>query len=144
MARYKDYSYEQGQFIPVDFYSQIRERTFEYALNYIIDHELDLSCFDTEFKNDETGAPAYDPRIMLKIIFYAYSLGITHSRKIARECEINIIFMALSAHTKPHFTTIADFINSMGNKATKLFTDVINVLLLSAEEALSDFLGLNS
>ncbi len=33
--------------------------------------------------------------------------------------------MALSANTKPHFTTIADFISSMGGKATKLFTDIV-------------------
>ena len=125
MPRYKEYSYEQGQFITVDFQSQIREGTFEYALNYIIDNELDFSEFEADFKNEETGAPAYDPRIMLKIIFYAYSLGIIHSRKIAKECEVNIIFMALSANTKPHFTTIAEFISGMGEKATKLFTDVV-------------------
>lgn len=125
MPRYKEYSYEQGQFITVDFQSQIREGTFEYALDYIIDNELDFSEFKADFKNEETGAPAYDPRIMLKIIFYAYSLGIIHSRKIAKECEVNIIFMALSANTKPHFTTIAEFISGMGEKATKLFTDVV-------------------
>ena len=125
MARYKDYSYEQGQFIPVDFQNQIREGTFEFALNHIIDNKLDLFEFDSVYKNDNTGAPAYDPKIMLKIIFYAYSMGITSSRRIERECENNIIFMALSAYTKPHFTTIAYFISSMGDKATKLFTDIV-------------------
>ena len=58
MPRYKEYSYEQGQFIPIDFQTQIREGTFEFALNHIIDHELDLSEFEADFKNDETGAPA--------------------------------------------------------------------------------------
>ena len=48
-------------------------RTFERTLNYLIDNELDLSVFDARYRNDDTGAPAYDPAILLKIILYAYS-----------------------------------------------------------------------
>jgi hypothetical protein len=67
-----------------------------------------MSVFDDRYKNDDTGAPAFDPRVLLKIILYAYSRGITSSRKIEQACRENIIFMALSADTQPHFTTIAD------------------------------------
>jgi transposase len=127
MAKYKPYSYAQGQFIPVFFNKQIQKGTFEYTLNYLIDNELDLVIFDTRYKNDETGAPAYDPRILLKIILFAYSRGITSSRAIARCCEENIVFMALSANSKPHFTTIADFISSMDQTVIKLFLQVLLV-----------------
>ena len=65
MARYKPYSYEQGKFIPIYFEKQILPGTFEYSLNHLIDHELDLSIFDDRYKNEETGAPAYDPAILL-------------------------------------------------------------------------------
>lgn len=125
MAKYKDYSYDQGVFLPVYFDKQIIPGTFEYTLNHLIDNELDLSSFDNRYKNDETGAPAYDPRILLKIVLFAYSRGITSSRKIAQCCEENIIFMALSAHTRPHFTTIADFISNQDEEATALFQEVI-------------------
>jgi transposase len=54
----------------------------------------DLSHFDERFKNDITGATAYDPRILLKIVLYAYFRGIVSSRKIERACQENIIFMA--------------------------------------------------
>jgi len=125
MARYKSYSYEQGMFIPVHFPKQILPGSFEYALNYIVDNELDLSIFEGKYKNDETGAPAYDPSILLKIILYAYSRGITSSRLIERLCRENVIFMALSADTKPHFTTIAEFISSMQEQITPLFRDIL-------------------
>ena len=82
MPRYKDYSYAQGKFIPVMFSKQILPGTFEYTLSYLIDNELDLSLFHERFKNDTTGAPAYDPRILLKIVLYAYSRGIVSSRHI--------------------------------------------------------------
>ncbi len=81
--------------------------------------------FDARYRNDETGAPAYDPAILLKIILYAYSRGITYSRKIAQCCRENVIFMALSANTEPHFTTIADFISTLGQEIIDLFLEVL-------------------
>jgi len=68
MARYKDYDYSQGKFIPIHFDKQILPGTFEYSLHYLIDNEIDLSVFDTWYRNDEMGAPAYDPAIFSKII----------------------------------------------------------------------------
>lgn len=127
MAKYKNYSYSQGKFIPVFFEKQILSGTFEYTLNHLIDHELDLSVFDRRFQNDETGAPAYDPRILLKIVLYAYSRGIVSSRRIEQCCRENIIFMALAADTRPHFTTIADFISGMDKEIVHLFRDVLLV-----------------
>jgi transposase len=125
MARYKEYDYCQGKFIPIQFDRQILPGTFEYTLHYLIDNEIDLSIFESRYRNDETGAPAYDPAILLKIILYAYSRGITSSRKIAQCCQENIIFMALSADTRPHFTTIADFISTLDQEIIQLFLEVL-------------------
>jgi len=77
MGRYKDYDYSQGKFIPIHFDRQILPGTFEYSLRYLIDNEIDLSTFDARYRNDETGAPAYNPAILLKIILYCgiWNLG---------------------------------------------------------------------
>jgi len=127
MARYREYDYSQGKFIPIFFDKQILPGTFEHTLHYLIDQEIDLSIFEGRYNNDETGAPAYDPAILLKIILYAYSRGITSSRKIAQCCQENIIFMALSADTRPHFTTIADFIASLDREILQLFLEVLMI-----------------
>jgi hypothetical protein len=63
----------------------------------------------------------------LKIVLYAYSRGITSSRQIAQACEENIIFMALSADTHPHFTTIADFISRCDEEIVAVFRNVLLV-----------------
>ena len=68
MARYRQYDYSQGKFIPIHFDKQILPGTFEYSLHYLIDNEIDLSVFDLRYRNDETGARIYDPAILLKII----------------------------------------------------------------------------
>jgi len=132
MPRYKPYSYDQSKMIPIDFRSQLQPGTFEFALNHLVD-EMNLSIFDDRFSNDETGAPAYDPVVLLKIVLFAYSRGITSSREIERACRENVVFMALSADSHPHFTTIAKFISSMGEEITPLFR---NVLLICAQEGL--------
>jgi transposase len=102
-------------------------------LNYIVDNQLDLSTFDKRYKNDETGASAYNPSVLLKIILYGYSLGIVSSRRIAALCETNITFMALSADTRPHFTTIANFISTLEEEISSLF---LSILLICSEEGL--------
>jgi hypothetical protein len=62
---------------------------------------------------------------LLKIILYAYSRGITSSRKIEECCRENIIFMALSAESASHFTTIADFISTLDEEIIRLFLEVV-------------------
>ena len=125
MARYKPVNYHQTRMIPVSFSEQIFPDTFEYTLAELIDHELDLSIFDSRRRNDGPGAPAWHPGVMLKIIFYAYSRGITSSREIERCCRENITFMALSGNSRPHFTTIAEFISTMQDEITPLFLEVL-------------------
>lgn len=127
MPRFKDYNYDQTKMLPVSFDQQILPGTFEHSLLYLIEHELDLSIFNDRYRNDETGRAAYDPAILLKIILLAYSRGITSSRKIEQLCRENILFMAISADSQPHFTTIADFISSCSEQISQLFVQVLMV-----------------
>jgi transposase len=127
MARYIDYNYNQSVLLSINFQDQIQPGTFEHALHYLIDNKLDLSAFDAVYKNDKNGRPAYDPALLLKIILFAYSKGITSSREIAWCCRTNIIFMALSCQSFPHFTTIADFISGHPNAIESLFEQVLLV-----------------
>ncbi len=60
MARYKQID-TSPRFLAVDLERQLLPSTFEHALNYLIDHEIDLSRFGTCYKNDLTGAAAYRP-----------------------------------------------------------------------------------
>lgn len=125
MARYKPVEYAQGQFISISFEQQILPGTFEHALSYIVDNKLDFSTIDAARTNDAVGAPAYDPRVMLKIVLCAYARGMVSSREIEAACQQNVVMMALSANTRPHFTTIAQFIRELGPAVQKLFVDVL-------------------
>jgi transposase len=125
MARYQPYDVSQDKFIPVSFRDQILPGSFEYSLNEIVDEHIDLTVFEARYANDATGRLAYDPAVLLKIVLYGYYKGIVSSRKLAEACERHVVFMALSADTRPHFTTIADFIAQMHQEVAGVFTDVL-------------------
>lgn len=127
MARYKHYDYAQTKLLPVSFARQLLPGTFEYTLNSLIDEKLDLSIFEARYRNDESGAPAYAPAILLKIILFTYSKGSIHSRQIAQRCRENVVCMALSADTTPHFTTIAAFVASLSAEITPIFRTILLV-----------------
>ena len=124
MARYKHID-TSPRFLAVDLRKQLLPGTFEHALNELLDHDLDLSAFDARYRNDETGATAYPPAMLLKVILFAYSQGIVSSRAIERSCREHVTFMALSGDNTPHFTTIADFVSALGKDITDIFAQVL-------------------
>jgi transposase len=134
MARYKTYDYDQLMMIPVSLENQLVPGTLEYAIHTLIEERIDTSIFDERYRNDETGRRAYDPKVLLKVVLFAYSRGILHSRRIERACRENVTFMALSCGQKPDHSTLAAFVSSMGEeRVVSLFSQV---LLVCDEEGL--------
>ena len=134
MARYKIID-TSPRFLAVDRSRQLLPGTFEHALNELLDYDIDLSDLDSRYSNDETGATAYPPAMLLKVILFAYSQGIVSGRAIERACREQVTFIALSGDSTPHFTTIADFVSTLGEDITKIFTQV----LLRAKLVLKEF-----
>jgi transposase len=125
MARYKPYDLNQDKFVPVSYHDQILPGSFEHALNEIVEQHIDCTPFEDRYANDDTGRLAYDPAVLLKIVLYGYYRGMVSSRRLAEACARNVVFMALSADSRPHFTTIADFISRMHQEVAGVFTDVL-------------------
>jgi transposase len=124
MARFKPL-HKGLKLLPVDFERQVIPGSFEHALCHLVDHELDLSAFHARYQNDVEGAPAYDPAVLIKIILLAYSRGLIHSRKIEAACRENVLFIAVSGDSQPHFTTLAAFVSGMGDTVAKLFGQIL-------------------
>ena len=125
MARYKAYDLNQTKMIPLSYADQIVEGSFEHALGEIVEGHLDLGPFEKRYANDETGRPAYDPKLLLKVVLYGYYKGIISSRMLAEACRRNVVFMALSADARPHFTTLAGFVRELDREIVGLFRDVL-------------------
>ena len=124
MPRYKPQE-RHSLLLPVVLAEQIVPGSFAFALDYLVDHELDLSGMDAKFKNDEVGASAYDPRVMLKVVLLAYSQGLISSRTIERACVRNVQFIAISGDSQPSHAHIAKFVSHLGEQIKPLFAQTL-------------------
>ncbi len=124
MARYKPQE-RHSLLLPVVLSEQMEPGSFAFALDYLVDHELDLCALDAKFKNDEVGASAYDPRVMLKVVLLGYSQGLISSRAIERACMRNVQFIAISGDSQPSHAHIAKFVSTLGEQIKSLFAQVL-------------------
>jgi len=127
MAKYKPYNYDQMVMLPINLKEQLEPGTLEYAIHELVDKEIDVSIFEERFQNDETGAPAFSPKILLKIVLFAYTRGITGSRPIERACHENVLFMALGCGFQPDHSTIAHFVTSLKEEIEIIFCNILLV-----------------
>lgn len=124
MARYKAID-TSPRFLAVDLEKQLLPGSFEHAVHHLLDHEFDLSLFDSRYRNDQSGASAYPPGMLLKVILCAYAQGVVSSRGIERLCREHVTFIALSGDSAPHFTTLAAFVSSLDEEVAQLFAQVL-------------------
>ena len=124
MARYKVVDLSP-RFLAVDLEKQLLPGSFAHAVHHLLDHDFDLSGFDVRYRNDATGATAYPPGMLLKIILCAYAEGVVSSRGIERLCREHVTFIALCGDTAPHFTTLAAFVSGLGDDVARLFAQVL-------------------
>jgi transposase len=135
MAKFKPLNENQLVMLPISLQNQLVPGTLEHTISELVDKHLDLSVFEERYNNDETGATAIHPKILLKVILLAYARGMISSRQIERACQENILFIALSYGYAPDHSTIASFISSMQSEIETLFC---NILLVCEELGLLD------
>jgi len=82
----------------------------EGHLVYLIDEMVEMLDLE-EFYDWSCGPgnPAYDPRLMLKVIFMGYATGVFSSRRLQQQCQENMAFIYLTQGQRPRFRAICDF-----------------------------------
>jgi transposase len=73
------------------------------------------------------GMPAYDPRMMVALLFYAYSSGTPGSRMIEKKCYEDVAFRIVSGDQKPDHTVISEFRRIHLKALAKLFVQVLRL-----------------
>lgn len=125
MANFIDTNMNQTVLMDINYLDQLGTDNFDYYLYSLLNKEGILSDFMNRYKNESVGRKAYPPELLLRLVFCAYYRGITSSRVIARLCETDLKFIALAVGTKPHFTTIANFVSSHSDAIKSLFHKVL-------------------
>ena len=92
----------------------------------LVEHGLDLSAIYADY-TEVRGAPPYEPRLMVKILIYGYSHGVTSSRALERRCHDDIAFRFLTAQAAPDFVAISRFRTRHGAALKALFTQSLTL-----------------
>jgi Transposase and inactivated derivatives len=120
------HSYCQQQLLlfPPNIKDKLPDDHLAVIINDIVE-TLDLSCLYRKVPCE--GHPSYHPKMMLKILLYAYATGIFSSRKIAKALQEGIPFIYLSAWQSPDFRTISDFRKNNLEEFKNLFKQVVDI-----------------
>lgn len=130
----------QSALFPFNFDGLIDVKHPVRILNSIIDN-LDISRIVKMYKGG--GTSSYHPRLMLKIIVYAYLNNLYSSRKIEKASKESIYFMWLSGQSFPDHNTINNFRGKkLKTEIENIFTQIVLMLselnILSFKEAFTD------
>ena len=122
---FRPYTPNQTLLFPQRIDENIAENDPVRIINAVVD-SLNLDCFKKLYK--ETGRCAYHPKMMLKVIIYAYMNNIYSCRRIEKLLLRDIHFIWLAGNEKPDFITINRFRNRVKDEIGNVFTQLVLIL----------------
>jgi transposase len=124
---FKPYVMNQVALLPPSYEELIPAEHLVRKVNEAVD-KIDRSLLLGQYEGG--GTSSYDPKMMLKVLVYAYAERIYSSRRIAKALRENIYFMWISGGNRPDFRTINDFRGSrMKGVIEEVFTAVVEYLV---------------
>lgn len=120
----RPYSQSQSLLFPPNLREVIADDDLCMVLDEVV-NLLDLSCLYAKVPSE--GNLSYHPKMMLKILVYAYANGIFSSRKIAKALGENVAFIYLAAWQRPDFRTINNFRKNNLTELDELFVQIVRI-----------------
>lgn len=120
----RPYCQKQTLLFPANLLDFIKDDDLCMVVDDVV-NTLDLSCLYVNIASE--GNMAYHPKMMLKVMFYAYARGIFSSRNIANALGENIAFIYLAAWQRPDFRTINNFRKNNLDQIKDLFVQIVQI-----------------
>ena len=105
---YRPYLPDQDLLLTPNLREWVAEEHLVYFVSDVVD-QLDLSAIHAVYGEEKRGQPPYHPRLMTKLLVYAYCTGVFSSRRMQKRLQEEIPFKVLAAGNEPDFRTISDF-----------------------------------
>lgn len=135
---FKEYTQAQPMLLPPEIGELIPETHLVRVVNQIIDG-IDINALIEDYKGG--GTSSYHPKMMLKVVVYAYLDKVYTTRRIAKALRENVNYMWLAGNNKPDFRTIARFRTSkLEGKIRNIFEYVITTLVEMGYVKIEDYL----
>ena len=120
----RPYIQKQSLLFPANLLDFINDDDLCMVVDDVV-NTLDLSCLYVKVSSE--GNMAYHPKMMLKVLFYAYASGIFSSRNIAKALGENVAFIYLAAWQRPDFRTINNFRKNNTEQIKDLFVQIVHL-----------------
>lgn len=140
MAKFKPY--DQAQY----FFQTIDPRIFKAnnpllrVINEFVDEHLEVERFAAKVLNDEAGAAAHDPRLVVKVLLYSMATGVRSYRAIEERLGWDPAFLILSGQKVFDHSTLCRFIWRHKEALVEFFTLTVYVLIDQGYMS-QDFIG---
>ena len=105
---FRPYDPDQILMLPPDLREWVSEGHLAHHVSDLVD-AVDLSAFHAPYHGDGRRNSPYDPRMMVKVLIYAYATGTFSSRKMAKKLEEDVAFRMLAAGNFPKHRTLCEF-----------------------------------
>lgn len=126
MIRFKSNNQNQPTLFPLNLEDLIAGNHLVRIVNSFV-NEISIETLLKPFSKE--GQPPFEPRTMLKIIIYSYSIKLYSSRKIERALKQDVTYMWLSGMQTPDHNTINRFrSNYFKNIPEEVFTQMLDYL----------------
>lgn len=123
---FRPYEPDQSYLLPPSLREWLPEGHLAFFVSDAVD-EMDLSAFVARYGEEGPGNQAFDPRMMVKVLLYAYASGLFSSRKIAAKLHEDVALRVLGAGNFPAHRTIADFRVRHLDEFEDLFVQVVRM-----------------
>lgn len=123
---FRPYSPDQDLLLPPSLNEWLPESHLAYFISDVVE-QLDLSAFYARYEGDGRRKSPYEPRMMLKVLIYAYATGTFSSRKIARKLEEDVAFRVLAAGNFPRHRTLCEFRKQHLSAFREVFVQVVKI-----------------
>jgi len=124
---FKEYTQGQIVMLPTDLAAHIPPKHLVRVVNAAIE-KMDLTRLLAQYKGG--GTSSYHPKMLLKVLIYAYTQQLYSSRKIAKALRENLYFMWLSGNQQPDFRTINRFRSEVVKEVIEdIFSSVLELLI---------------
>ena len=128
VKKFKPYDPEQVHLLPEDPRTWLPESHLAFFLDDVVD-KLDLSSITGPYEAEERGQPPFHPTMMVRVLLYAYCIGVFSSRKMMRRLKEDVAFRILSANNQPDFRTISEFRRRHLTALEGLFDQVLHLCM---------------
>lgn len=122
---FQEYGPEQAALLPVHVRDVLSEKHLVFLISAVVEKQ-DLRGWEAAYSDE--GQRPYHPALLLKVLVYAFALGVRGSRKIEQRIKEDLGFRYLAGGAEPDHKTICEFLRRHGRRVNDLFTAVLEQL----------------